>query len=108
MKDQIEDSSGNVYTDLGVPHPEEELAKAKIVSRICDIIEQRGLTQRQAAEILGITQPKVSALASGKLHGFSSDRLFRFLNALDRDVEIIIKPKRRASARASVRVVLAA
>jgi predicted XRE-type DNA-binding protein len=103
----VEESSGNVFADLGLPDAEELLAKSRIVYRICDIIEARKLTQDQAAKILGIDQPKVSALIRGKLSGFSSDRLFRFLNALDRDVEIVIKKKPRSRRRAQVRVLAA-
>ena len=100
-------SSGNVFADLGVADAEETLAKAEVASRICDIIAERKLSQTTAAEILGVDQPKVSALMHGRLGGFSSDRLFRFLNALDRDVEIVIKPKRQEAARGQVRVVVA-
>jgi predicted XRE-type DNA-binding protein len=70
------------------------LAKAELVQRICDIIAERKLTGTKAASLLGIDQPKISALMRGKLDGFSIDRLVRFLNALGRDVEIIIRPAR--------------
>ena len=90
----VEPSNGNVFADLGLPNAEEELVKAKIVFCIHKVIEGRGLTQAQAAEILGIDQPKVSALIRGKLAGFSVDRLFRFLNALGQDVQIVIRPVR--------------
>src|SRR6516162_10881906 len=92
----VEESSGNVFADLGLKNPEELLAKAELVQRIADIIFERKLTQARAAKILGVDQPKVSALLRGKLDGFSTDRLFRFLNALGRDVEITIRPARRA------------
>src|SRR4051795_8452025 len=85
----IEQSSGNVFADLGLKNPEELLAKAELVQRICDIIAERKLTQTKAAAVLGIDQPKVSALMRGRLDGFSLDRLFRFLNALGRDVDIV-------------------
>ena len=91
---KIEASSGNVFADLGLKNPDELLAKAELVQRICDIIAQRKLTQSRTAKLLGIDQPKVSALMRGKLSGFSTDRLFRFLNALGSDVEIVIRPAR--------------
>jgi len=100
-------SSGNVFADLGLPDAEEALAKAEIATRICDIIAERKLSQAQAAALLGIDQPKVSALMRGRLDGFSSDRLFRFLTALDRDVEIVIKPKRKDAERGRVHVMVA-
>ena len=104
---EVEESSGNVFADLGLPDAEELLAKARMVYRICAVIAERKLTQAQAAKILGIDQPKISALMRGKLSGFSTDRLFRFLNALDRDVEIVIKKKPRSRTRAQVRVLAA-
>jgi predicted XRE-type DNA-binding protein len=91
---RIERSSGNVFGDLGLKSPEELLAKAELVQRIADVIAERKLTQVRAAKLLGIDQPKVSALLRGKLNGFSTDRLFHFLNALGRDVEIVIRPAR--------------
>src|SRR5262245_34530920 len=87
-----ERTSGNAFADLGLKHPEELLRKAEPVQRIVDIIAERKLTQVRAAKLLGIDQPKVSALLRGKLDGFSTDRLFRFLNALGKDVEIVIRP----------------
>ncbi len=94
-KIKVEKSSGNVYQDLGFAEASTELAKAELARRISEIIEQRGLTQAQAAKALGVDQPKVSALARGRLGGFSTERLFKFLNALDREVEIVVRPVRR-------------
>ncbi len=101
----VERSSGNVYADLGLPNPDEMLAKAKLVSRICAVIEERKLTQIKAAELLGIDQPKVSSLMRGKFDGYSSDRLFRFLNALGQDIEIVVRPARKRGVDADIRVV---
>ncbi len=89
-KDAIHRGSGNVFADLGVSHAQRYLAKAKLASRILKIVQQRGLTQQATGELLGISQPKVSALLNGRLDGFSSDRMFRFLNALGCDVRITI------------------
>ncbi len=89
----ITPSSGNVFADLGIAEPEEALAKAQLVSRLADIIEERGLTQTQAAELLGIAQPKVSALLRGYFDGFSLERLFRLLITLDTDITIVAQPK---------------
>ena len=102
----VEASSGNVFADLEVPDPEGCLAKAKLVQRIADVIAERKLTQAQAAVILGVDQPKVSALVRGKFAGFSIDRLLRFLNALGRDVEIVVKPARHSNERAFTRVAM--
>lgn len=102
----IEESSGNVFADLGLKDPEELLAKAELVHRIGELIAQRKLTQVRAAKLLGIDQPKVSALRRGQLDGFSTERLFRFLNALGQDVEVVIRPA-RAGADADTRVVSA-
>lgn len=103
---QFEVSSGNVFADLGLPHPEELQAKADLVFEISRTIEERGLTQAQAAAILGIDQPKVSSLVRGRLAGFSMERLYRYLNALGKDVEIVIHAAPgRKRARPGVRVV---
>lgn len=102
---QYEVGSGNVFADLGYEDAEEALAKADLARAIGAIIEERGLTQAQAAAVLGVDQPKVSALLRGRLSGFSSDRLFRFLNLLDRDIEIAIGPKGSAHRHGRISVV---
>lgn len=95
MSDEIEfeRGSGNVFADLGLPDAEEMLLKAHLVHQISVVLEEHGLTQTAAAELLGIDQPKVSALLRGQLRGFSLERLTRFLNALGQDVEIVVRPK---------------
>ena len=98
----------NVFEDLKLPDAAELNAKAQIAFRICDILEERKLTQKEAATLLGIDQPKVSALLRGKLEGFSSDRLFRFLNALDRDIDIVIRRTKKRRGGAKIRVLAAA
>lgn len=102
--DEIERSSGNVFADLNVPEPSLYLAKAMLAHQICVAIRERNLTQVKAAEILGINQPKVSALTRGNLDGFSSDRLFRFLNLLGKDIEIVIRSHTDPDQEAGVRV----
>ncbi|MFH1831723.1 MAG: helix-turn-helix transcriptional regulator, partial [bacterium] len=82
MKKKFEQSSGNVFADLGLPNPEEALAKAELARQINFVIKKQKLTQKEAALLLGIDQPKISALISGRLSGFSLERLFRFLNEL--------------------------
>lgn len=96
--------SGNVFADLGLDNPEERLAKAKLAGLIWDEIERRKLTQTAAAAIMGIDQPKVSALMNGKLASFSSDRLMRLLTALGQDVDITVRPKPRSRAQGRIRV----
>ena len=98
-------SSGNVFADIGVPEPEEELAKAQLASRIREIVRSSRLTQVAAAAVMGIDQPKVSALLSGRLTNFSSERLMRLLTRLGQDVEIVVKSKPRRSQRGRIRVV---
>jgi predicted XRE-type DNA-binding protein len=106
-RNQIEDlentvtpSSGNVYTDLGYDNPEEMLLKAHLVTLLSKAIKAKGLNQYQAAELLGIDQPKVSALVRGQFRGYSLERLFKFLNAVDLDVEVNVKSKPAAKERA--------
>jgi predicted XRE-type DNA-binding protein len=100
----IEKSSGNVYADLGYADSDDMLVKAQIVAKIAEIVEQRGLTQDQAAKILRLTQPKISRLLRGQFRGISERRLLRCLTRLGRDVQVIVKqtPKRRAQGRLTV------
>ena len=107
-KEKIHKGSGNVFSDVGVAYPERVLARAQIMFRITEIIKERGLTQKEASVILGIPQPKVSCLINGKLSMFSLDHLFELLNALDRDVEIIIKPRAKEEKFATTHVLMAA
>jgi predicted XRE-type DNA-binding protein len=102
---KVQVGSGNVFADLDLPNPEERLIKAELARRISEIIRQRALTQVEAAELLEIDQPKVSALTRGKLNGFSTTRLFRFLNALGSDVEIVVKPKPESRLTATITVI---
>ena len=88
---RVEQGSGNVFADLGLPNPDLALAKAKLVQRIRDLIAERKLTQVQAAKLLGLDQPKVSALVRGRVEGYSMDRLFRCLHALGQRVEIAVR-----------------
>jgi predicted XRE-type DNA-binding protein len=87
--------SGNVFADLGLPNPEQELLKAQLTLQIYKIIKQRGLTQVQAGAVLGISQPHVSALMRNRAGNFSVGRLFEFLTALGQDVRITVKPTRK-------------
>ena len=103
---EYEESSGNIFADIGLPNPEEHLAKAELAFQICQIIRARKLTQVKAAKLLDIKQPNVSALMKGHLDGFSAERLFRFLNKLDKSIEIVIRGKPRQSKHADVRVVV--
>jgi len=96
--------SRNVFADIGVAHPERVHARAQIMFLISEIIRKRGLTQKQVAAILDIPQSKVSCLINGKLSNFSLDHLFELLNALDSDVEIIIKPKTKEEKHATTHV----
>ena len=100
----IEASNGNVVEDLGLPHPAERLAKAELAHAIAQVIKERGLTQREAAALMGIDQPKVSHVLRGRLADFSTERLMSFLTGLGRDVEIVVRraPKSRKRGRLHV------
>ncbi len=91
----VEEGMGSVYGDLGYANSEDMMIKAQLVTKIADIIKKRGLTQEQAAEILGLTQPKVSRLLKGQFRGISERRLLDCLTRLGRDVEIVVKVRRR-------------
>lgn len=89
----VEIGSGNVYADLGFSNPEEMLAKAQLVSEIQKAIKKKRLTQIETAEMLGLTQPKLSVLLKGQFKGYSTDRLIRFLRILGQDIDIFVTPK---------------
>jgi len=98
-------STGNVFADMGLTEPEEELTKAQLASHIRQAIKRRRLTQVAAAALMGVDQPKVSALLNGRLTNFSSDRLMRLLTALGQDIDITVRTKPRNRAHGRVRVV---
>jgi predicted XRE-type DNA-binding protein len=96
------EGSGNVFADLGLPNPEERQAKAMVAIYIEQLIEQNGWTQGEAAERMGLSQPDVSNIVHGRLKGFTLDRLFLCLNALDQHVEINIRPAKNEKAHTLV------
>src|SRR6266571_4540217 len=93
---RAEVGSGNVFADLGLQNPEQELLKARLTLQIYKVVKARGLTQAQAGEILGIKQPHVSALMRNRADIFSVGRLIDFLSRHWQDVEITVKPTRKA------------
>lgn len=93
-----EHSSGNVFADLGLPDADEHLIKAELVIKIERFIRRSKLTQAAAAEVMGIDQPKVSAMLAGQFRGYSVERLMRFLVALGQNVEIVVRPSKRQAA----------
>ncbi|MCU0250711.1 MAG: helix-turn-helix domain-containing protein [Vicinamibacterales bacterium] len=101
---EIARGSKNVFEDLGYPDAAERQAKLRLAHALNQVLDHRQLTQTAAAELLGLSQPKVSALRNYKLGGFSVERLMTFLTALDQDVNIVIrsKPRSRQSARITV------
>jgi predicted XRE-type DNA-binding protein len=105
---QVTESSGNVFADMGLPEPEGEMTKAQLASHIRQVIKRKRLTQVAAASVMGIDQPKVSALLNGRLTNFSSERLMRLLTSLGQDVDITVRTKSRNRAHGRIRVVDAA
>ena len=100
----VREGSGNVFADLDIAESREALAKAELAARIARTIAKLGLTQVRAAELLHVTQADVSDLVRGKLKGFSSERLIRFLNALGQDVAIVILEPRARRRTGTLRV----
>jgi predicted XRE-type DNA-binding protein len=98
--DAIVQSSGNVFADLGLRDAGEKQTRVRLAVAINQIIQARHLSQTAAARLLDINQPKISALVNYRLQGFSVERLMNFLNALDRDVEIVIRKKPRSKREA--------
>jgi predicted XRE-type DNA-binding protein len=101
-KVNITKGSGNVFADLGLPDADQELMKARLTLQIGRIIKDRGLTQTEAGEILGIPQPQVSLLIRNRGGTFSVGRLIEFLTVLGQDVEITVRPTRKAHGAAVV------
>jgi predicted XRE-type DNA-binding protein len=101
-------SSGNVFADLGMPNAEELGTKVRLAASVNAILARRKLTQAAAAKVLGVNQPKVSALKGYKLEGFSVERLMHFATLLQHDVVIEIRPRAKARGGGQVRVVSAA
>jgi predicted XRE-type DNA-binding protein len=91
----VTESSGNIFADLGLPNPEQQLIKAQLTLQIHRIIKRRGLTQSAAAKVLGVQQPHVSLLMRNRAGTFSVGRLMEFLTALGHDVEVTVRPTRR-------------
>ena len=102
----VEEGSGNVYADLGYADSQSMLMKAQLAAKIAEIVQQRALTQADAARILGLTQPKVSALLKGRFRGISEHRLLECLTRVGRDVHIVVKlkPRSRTNGRLSLSV----
>ena len=98
----VTESSGNVFTDLGLPNPEQELLKAQLTLQIYTILKNSGMTQVEIAKILGVQQPQVSLLMRNRAGNFSVGRLMEFLTALRQDVEITVKPSRKEHGELSV------
>jgi|SRR5580692_10150879 predicted XRE-type DNA-binding protein len=96
------DGSENVFADIGVRDPEESRVRADLARKIAQLIKKRGLRQVDVAKILGVDQTKVSKLVRGRISGFTSDRLFRYLEALGCDVKIVLKETRTARGKVEV------
>jgi predicted XRE-type DNA-binding protein len=99
--------TGNVFADLGFPDAAERQARLRLAFALNEELEARKISQAEAAKVLGVTQPKVSALRHYKLAGFSVERLMNLLTAVDQDVEIVIRPKPRSRKAARISVVAA-
>ncbi|MGC1485000.1 MAG: helix-turn-helix transcriptional regulator [Candidatus Acidiferrum sp.] len=99
---RVTEGSGNVFADLGLPNPEQELLKAQLTLQIYTILKDSGMTQVQIAKILGVQQPQVSLLMRNRAGNFSVGRLMEFLTALRQDVEITVRPTRKDHGALSV------
>ncbi|MGH8337417.1 MAG: helix-turn-helix domain-containing protein [Gammaproteobacteria bacterium] len=102
MANDITAGTGNVFADLGLPGAADRQTKTRLAMAVNAILKGRHYRQAETAEILGIPQPRVSALANYRLDHFSVEKLIGFLNALDRDVEIVVRPSREAVGHTSV------
>lgn len=92
---RVTEGSGNVFADIGLPNPEQEMLKAQLTLQIYRILNGHGMTQVEIAKILGVQQPQVSLLMRNRAGNFSVGRLMEFLTALRQDVEITVRPTRK-------------
>jgi predicted XRE-type DNA-binding protein len=106
-REPVTRGAANVFADLGFPDAAERQAKLRLAYALNHVLEERKLSQADAAKVLGVTQPKVSALRHYKLAGFSVERLMNLLTAVDQDVEIVIRRKPRSRKAGRIRVVAA-
>jgi len=104
----VEVGTGDVFQALGFADAGERKLRVQLAMRLNDLIKDRKLTQASVAEIFGIPQPHVSELRNYKLSRFSSERLLHFITLLDKDVEIVIRPKAASHAAGLVSVLVAA
>jgi len=100
---KVEEGSGNVFSDIGLPNPEEALAKAEIARQVNRILTERGLSQVQAGELLKIAQPRVSDLVRGRLGKFSLEKLLQFARLAGIDIEIQMRPSRKPGLKVKTR-----
>ena len=106
-REPVTRGTGNVFADLGLPDAAERQAKLRLAYALNQVLDAGKLSQAEAAKVLGVTQPKVSALRNYKLGGFSLERLMTLLTALDQDVEITIRRKPRSRHAARITIVAA-
>jgi predicted XRE-type DNA-binding protein len=104
---EIEMGSANVYDDLGYADAEEMLVKAQLALKIGDIIKRRKLNQAQAAEVLGLPQPKLSGLLRGQFRGISEAKMLDCLTKLGRNIQIVVGPARKLQTSGQIKVVFA-
>lgn len=96
VDDRIIEGSGNVFADIGVANPDEQLLKAGLVMKLADVMHARGLNQTAAAKLTGISQPDLSRILHGRFRDVSAERLLRALTRLDTDVEITVRSHGKA------------
>jgi predicted XRE-type DNA-binding protein len=95
-KIEVHEGGSNVFADLGLPDADERLLKANIVNELHRLIRERGLTQVKAAKLIGIHQPDLSHLLRGDFEDYSAERLMKMLTVFEQDIEIVMKPNRKA------------
>ncbi|KND57578.1 transcriptional regulator, XRE family [Candidatus Paraburkholderia schumanniana] len=105
---EIEKGNGNVYADIGTADADEMRVKAQLAGKIGEMIKARRWTQQRAAEVLGISQPKLSQLLRGQFRGISEAKMLELLAHLGRNVQIVAGPPRRSAKARRVEVVFAA
>jgi len=105
---EFEVGSGNIFADIGLPNPEEHLLKAGLVVRLGQLIKAQKLTQTAAAKRLGVKQPDLSNILRGHFRGYSVERLMRMLTAFEQDIDIVVRPHKKAGKAGRIALIHAA
>jgi predicted XRE-type DNA-binding protein len=103
---EFELSSGNVFADIGFDNAEEMQLKSELVRQINKAIKERDLTSIQTKDLLNLNEEMLSNLSKGRLTELTLEHLFRYLNILGRDLEVVLKPRSTSNSQGKLQVTI--